>query len=146
MPTFVKGDMWTAFGRTDLFLFTSNPVVNKRGQAVMGRGIALQVARRFPEAQLLFGSLLSNTNLPHTGVLGKFDDQLLGWFRVKDHFAQDAKPSIIQKSANLLSIVAPFYPRIDLNFPGIGNGKLSRDEVLPLLEVLPSNVNVWEFE
>src|SRR5687768_10734729 len=146
MPVFVKGDMWDIFGKTDLFLFTSNPVVNKRGLAVMGRGIARQVAERYPRAQETFGKMLSGSYLPYVGVIGKFDGQLVGWFRVKDHFAQDAKLSIIERSATLLRDRASAYDRIDLNFPGIGNGKLPREDVLPLLQRLPDNVHIWEYE
>jgi len=36
--------------------------------------------------------------------------------------------------------------RIDLNFPGIGNGKLPRHQVLYLLEDLPDNIHVWEYD
>jgi len=35
--------------------------------------------------------------------------------------------------------------RIDLNFPGIGNGRLSPDQVLPLIKQLPDNVHVWRY-
>ena len=35
------------------------------------------------------------------------------------------------------------YNRVDLNFPGIGNGKLLMEDVLPVIDCLGDNVNVW---
>lgn len=146
MAVFERGDMFSVWGKTDLFLFTSNPIVNKRGLAVMGRGIARQVADRYPLAQEMFGATLLGGYARNVGVLGKFDGQLLGWFRVKDHFAQQARTNIIEASVRHLSVAARGFARVDLNFPGIGNGGLPREEVLPLLTALPDNVHIWEFE
>lgn len=145
MPILERGDMWSVFGSTDLFLFTSNPVVNKRGLAVMGRGIAKQLADRYPKVQKAFGTLLNTYKLPNAGIIGIFDGQLIGWCRVKDHFAQPAKISIIENSLKIVAALADYHDRIDINFPGIGNGGLAREDVLPLLSVLPDNVHVWEY-
>lgn len=146
MPVFERGDMFSVWGSTDLFLFTSNPIVNKRGLAVMGRGIARQVADRCPAAQEMFGYILLGGFARDVGVLGKYDGQLLGWFRVKDHFIRQARTDIIRASVRHLAVAAKGFDRVDLNFPGIGNGGLSREEVLPLLVALPDNVHIWEFE
>lgn len=146
MPTFERGDMFSMWGKTDLFLFTSNPVVNKQGLAVMGRGIAKQVADKYPEVRRQFGQLLSSMRMSNVGMIGIYDSQLVGWFRVKDHFAQPAKVSIISSSVNRLGIIADGYDRIDLNFPGIGNGQLSREDVLPMLMDLPDHVHIWEYD
>lgn len=35
------------------------------------------------------------------------------------------------------------YPLVYLPFPGVGLGGLKKEEVKPLLDVLPSNVTVW---
>lgn len=133
--------MW---GDTDLFLFTSNPVVNKQGLAVMGRGIAKQLADAQPDVRQHFGRVLSAPRPANVGVLGWYDWQMVGWFRVKDHFAQDAKTGIINASMLMLKALSPGFNRIDMNFPGIGNGKLAREDVLPIIEQLPDNVHVWE--
>lgn len=68
---------------------------------------------------------------------------------VKDHWQEDAKLSIIEESAICLDnwlFDMTSDIRVDLNFPGIGNGKLKREDVLPLLERLPDNVHIWEYE
>ena len=40
MPHFQRGDLWTAFAPTNLFLITTNSTIRKDGALVMGRGIA----------------------------------------------------------------------------------------------------------
>ncbi len=35
---------------------------------------------------------------------------------------------------------------VALNFPGIGYGGLNRNEVLPIISILPDNVEIWEKE
>lgn len=147
-----KGNMFDMWGYTDLFLFTSNPVASKTtGKAVMGRGIAREVADRCPLARDVFGKVLLAPRPANVGILGYFGDeherdQLLGWFRVKDHFAQDARLNIIESSVETLSAIAPGFERIDLNFPGIGNGNLAREDVLPVISTLPDNVYIWEYD
>lgn len=151
MPTFVKGDMWSIFGKTDLFMITTNPIKRKDGAVVMGRGIAKQAKDRFPNLPYRFGqvrdpAVVGYQGLTPTGVIGRFDDQRIGFFMVKDHWRQPAKLDIIEDSVSDLSEWAHHFERIDLNFPGIGNGKLTREDVLPLLLKLPDNVHVWEYE
>lgn len=144
--------MWSVFGETDLFLITTNPVVRKDGAVVMGRGIALQAKTRFPKLPFDFGSRLKKLEelkrVRKMGTIGVYEHQPVGFFMVKDHFAQEAKLSIIQSSVRDLLVFlydGPEDYRVDLNFPGIGNGRLSREEVLPIIEQLPDNVHVWEY-
>lgn len=145
-----RGNMWDVFGKTDLFLVTTNPIVNKQGLAVMGRGIAKQAADRFPTIRADFAKvIMSPVRVWDCDAIGEYDGQRVGYFMVKAHWAEPAKLDVIQQSVDdLLQWIeesdAPLN-RIDLNFPGIGNGKLKREDVLPLLQVLPDNVHVWEF-
>lgn len=151
MPTFVKGNMWDVFGNTDLFLITTNPIQRQDGAVVMGRGIAKQMKDRFPEFPYDFGQYLQNLKSyvsalpPRVGVVGRYDDQLVGYFMVKDHWRDVALPNVIAESTKHLQDIAANYQRVDLNFPGIGNGRLKREDVIPLLDPLPSNVHVWEY-
>ena len=56
--------------------------------------------------------------------------------------------TIIEKATELLNLLAENRPeqRWDINFPGIGNGYLKREDVLKIIENLPDNVYVWERE
>lgn len=144
--------MWDVFGKTGLFLITTNPIRRKDGAVVMGRGIAREAALRFPELPFDFGRRLGPEVVGYqacgesTGVIGTYDQQQVGFFMVKRHWAEDADPQIINDSVtDLMEWACHRFTRIDLNFPGIGNGKLRRDDVLPLIKRLPDNVHVWEY-
>lgn len=149
MAKFEKGNMWDMFGKTDLFLITTNPIVTKAGKLVMGRGIAQQMRDNFPGSDVELARIVRAFphnpvgNLYYEPIFGK---QSVGYFMVKDHWGEPAKIPIIMRSVARLIEIAPSWRRIDLNFPGIGYGKLSREEVLPLLETLPDNVHIWEYE
>lgn len=145
-----RGNMWDIFGKTGLFLLTTNPIRRKDGAVVMGRGIAKEAKERYPDLPYRFGKRLDSKDAKGqralTGEIDTFDDQIVGFFMVKNHWADEAVPSIIEDSVNDLLSWAPHHLyRIDLNFPGIGNGRLSRDIVLPIIEKLPDNVHVWEY-
>ena len=155
-----KGNMWDVFGKTDLFMLTTNPIRRKDGAIVMGRGIAKQAADKYPKLPYDFGYRLAQAEHAQgyievmypvdIGIIGTYDTQMIGWFMVKDHWRNPADPAIIKRSVNFLTGWANgrtrTWNRIDLNFPGIGNGKLKREDVLPLIEKLPDNVHVWEYE
>lgn len=164
MPQFEKGNMFDVWGSSDLFLFTSNPIVNKQGLAVMGRGIAKQLADKVPYIRKDFADYLHKSRGAYPmAVLGSYVidgvTQRVGYFMVKTHWAEAAKLDVIADSVDALIACLtelhwfteevegdPFNFRVDLNFPGIGNGKLKREEVLPLLLELPEYVHIWEYE
>lgn len=149
-----KGNMWDVFGKTDLFLVTTNPIINKRGELVMGRGIAKQMRDMIPNSAKEYAEMVRigfTLGRPYVHTLyyqPVFGHQTVGYFMVKDHWADPAKLSIIMHSTAALIDIAHRPERksyrIDLNFPGIGNGKLKREEVLPIIEQLPDNVHIWE--
>jgi hypothetical protein len=153
MPAYERGDMWDVFGKTDLFLITTNPIRKKDGAVVMGRGIALQMKERFPDLPYAFGkrlSLLDELFGQHkcfVDSIGNYENQLVGFFMVKNHWRDAADPRVIEESVWELQqwIGDEVFHRVDLNFPGIGNGKLKREDVLPLLEPLPNCVHIWEY-
>ena len=151
-----KGDMWSIFGKTRIFLITTNFQRNAQGLAVMGRGIANEAALRFPEIREDFAKRLEDSidlqayddalHPVYTGIIGKYDGQVLGWFMTKRHWKDPSTLDIIRDSVRELKRWQDIAERIDLNFPGIGNGKLKREDVLPIIEQLPDNVHVWERE
>lgn len=155
-----KGNMWDVFGHTDIFFLTTNPVIRSDGAVVMGRGIAKEAKERFPKLPFDFANRirhLRNGGPVRVNIIGRYDNQNVGFFMVKDHWAEEAKLSIIEESvAELCDKLTPrgqrfcstkylHDVRVDLNFPGIGNGKLRREDVLPIIEQLPDNVHVWEY-
>jgi hypothetical protein len=68
-------------------------------------------------------------------------------FQVKNHYRDLARLDLIESAVRMLDNTARRLRPKDsysLNFPGIGNGGLPRSAVLPLLQVLPDNITVWE--
>lgn len=143
-----RGDMWDVYGATDLFLITTNPIINKQDKLVMGRGIAKEFAERFPEGPTEFAKMVRAfparycSEVYYEPVFGR---QWVGYFMVKRHWKEPAHIPTIMRSTSSLIEIAASGRRIDLNFPGIGNGKLQRERVLPIIQTLPDNVHVWEY-
>lgn len=147
-----KGNMWDVFGK-GIFMITTNPIRRNDGAVVMGRGIALEAKKRYPQLPYDFGRQLENgwavMDQQFVGLIGFYDETPIYHFMVKDHWREPAKLEIIQNSVR--AIIHDEYlkflegKRVDLNFPGIGNGKLKREDVLPLLQLLPDNFHVWEY-
>ena len=55
----VKGDIWKS--DCDIIAITTNGVVKKNGELVMGRGIASQAKQRYPDIPKILGA--NNTNI-----------------------------------------------------------------------------------
>ena len=148
------GNMWSVFGKTDLWLFTGNSCVTKGGELVMGRGLALEVKNKCPGIARMFGIMIGSRQ-PVYGLKVPSEEstiltggQRVGVFQVKQHFKDAASLALIGYSVirlkGYIKVVSP--KRIDLNFPGIGYGKLPREQVLPVIDELPDCVHVWEFD
>lgn len=137
-----KGDMWSVFNTAKIFMITTNPIRRKDGAVVMGRGIAREAKERFPDLPYHFGRRLESNGNQFVGCIS----DPIWYFMVKDHWAQPAKLEIIDASVEdcLYKFNEFDGMRVDLNFPGIGNGQLSREDVLPLMERLPDNFHIWE--
>jgi len=143
----VTGDMFT--GRCDVLLVTTNAVVRNDGRLVMGRGAARTAVLKYPKCDLVFGSMVRDFG-PNYGVLyyAPKPDLRLGIFQVKQHWADKADLHLIQRSVDVLrSTCTNLWKNrsVRLNFPGIGNGRLTEEQVLPLLRDLPDNVTIWKW-
>jgi hypothetical protein len=55
---YAQGDIWNFLGLYDAICVTTNGTVTKNGEAVMGRGIALEAKTRFPGLEFRFGKML----------------------------------------------------------------------------------------
>ena len=143
----LKGNMWETWPTTDYFIFTGNSFIKRNGALVMGRGIAREVRDKWPGIDIEIGREISK-RIPIFGFYGLVLGKKIGVFQVKRDFADPADLDLIAESADLLQIEAENHPhtRYALNFPGIGNGHLKYDHVLPLLKHLPDNVNIWQFK
>lgn len=150
-----KGDMWSVYGKTDLFCITTNSIIKNNGELVMGKGIAKEAAFRIPNLPKVAGTLINKRtcetlNNKYGLLIVPSLMQNLGLFQVKYNWKDEADLELIEYSTNRLIEFTNdqlYYQsdlRIDLNFPGIGNGRLNRNKVLPIIEKLPDSVHVWE--
>lgn len=141
-----RGDMWSVFDKSDHFCITTNSYIRKDGALVMGRGIAKEAAQRIPGIEFRAGRQVK-LECGHLGVYQPIYCDPIVLFQVKRHFSSPASIDLIRLSCAALSVWASAHTndRFDLNFPGVGNGKLRREDVLPIINTLPDNVHVWEY-
>lgn len=171
MPEFVTGNLWDELdpGGAEIVLVTTNATLrNGDNGLVMGRGAALEVKERFPGIDAVFGCLLQAKGLYHwqryagpratapygvllTPVKYQGRSLLVGAFQVKWHFKDKADLALIAWSAGTLNgYLRATTDRngstrtVALNFPGIGNGGLTKEEVAPLLLGLPDTVRIYD--
>ena len=117
----------------------------------MGRGIARQARDRFPGLDLALGRDIATVcgHLGHYHLLlsPRWPAAKLGAFQVKTHYARPASPALIRQSAIALLSWCEEHPGavVHLNYPGIGNGRLRRGDVLPIVARLPDQVAIWEY-
>lgn len=134
-------------GPKGMFLVTGNSYIRNDGELVMGRGAAKQAKVRFPKLPLILGQMISHLDFYGFAYVEHTHLGCLGVFQVKYNFMDPAEVPLIRRSAQALDKYATERPdwRFDLNFPGIGNGKLQVDEVIDLITPLPDNIHVWSW-
>lgn len=143
-----KGNMWDVFGKTDMFCITTNATIKKNGALVMGRGIARQARDKLLGIDREAGKIIADLYDYYLVRIGVYGDQNVFAFQVKHEYYNKAELDLIRRSSYKLFGKILFYgiERVDLNFPGIGNGGLPREEVLPIISLLPDIVHVWELK
>lgn len=162
----MKGNMLDVIEQSHMFVITTNGVLRKDGSLVMGKGIAKQISDKYPTIPHLAGEAISaggfkktyHANWKHSDFAHRYHFlQLPGTsiclFQVKTAWWDNAKLFLIHQSAlEMKAAIDKFInlnkcePVVHMNFPGIGNGGLSKEVVLPHLEsVLPDFVHVWEY-
>ena len=143
-----QGDIWSAFEQADLFLVTTNSVLIRHGALVMGAGIARQAVERFPGLDAALGSVVRQAGDTYGLLVSpRWPEAKLGAFQTKANWKEGSSPALITFSTGKLLEWCKEHPtaQVHLNMPGVGLGGLSREQVLPILELLPDTVTVWEY-
>lgn len=146
----VTGNLWTY--PADIRVITTNGFVKNNGEAVMGRGCALEAAQRWPDLPRTLGRLLRQHGNhvfavpPSVGILNLYT------FPVKHRWMERADLALIERSAHELvealhlDLPAPFSGVCVIPRPGCGNGQLLWRDVRPLLErVLDDKFHIITF-
>lgn len=143
----VEGRLDYAAGweRPDVYVFTGNPIRRKDGAVVMGRGAAKEVRDNYPTVPYAIGEYLKARPYANLALANVGPEQDIIWFKVKHHWRADADLALIYDSAYALGLIARLSEETTyhMNFPGVGNGRLRYEDVLPILEKLPDNVLIY---
>ena len=143
----VKQDLWNLVDLPAIYVVTTNSYIKNNGSLVMGRGAASQAVNKIPGIAFDCGKAIANVGDPYSFLVIHHPTQIkagFGIFQVKRFWGSDAELSLIEQSANRLSEFARKYPNltIRMNYPGIGNGGLSREDVEPLIKELAKVVTI----
>ncbi len=142
----IFGNLWEV--EADLRVISTNPIVNRHAAAVMGRGCALEAKARVPEIEYHFAKLLKTHGNRVMRLAKLADGSVLGSYPVKHHWKEEADPALIERSARQLVALANKFGHTNvlLPRPGCGNGKLSWEQVEPILsEILDNRFTVITF-
>jgi len=151
----ITGEMFNAnWERCDALLVTTNAHKRTDQSIVMGRGAAKQLALMVDGIDVDFGRQIDHLK-PYGIVWSKYELDIgewnvpyLGAFQVKRSFKDKASLDLIERSCVMLDRWCRAHPRakVRLNYPGIGNGGLSEDEVRPVLEecLNMKQVSIWK--
>jgi hypothetical protein len=139
----IKGNIWDHHrgGPTDkpfsdacAVVVTTNGIIRKDGRAVMGAGIALQAAQRFKDLPNLLANALRN----YGNILFYYPNWNLFTFPTKHDFKMPSDLALIERSTiQLASVLVDEkykYLRVIMTKPGCGYGKLSWNQVEPILD------------
>lgn len=145
----IYGDAWELFDTNEYFglFITTNGDVKANGEADMGKGIALECLKRYPEAALYLGErLIARRNIPTIIEMTPYG--LIYSFPVKNHWFEKADIELIKESCRFWMVMTPvddltdpndlFTPKFLLPRPGCGAGAggLKWEDVKKVIEPL----------
>lgn len=140
-----RGNLWKL--DSDLVVITTNGFVKNNGEAVMGRGCALEARQQYPNLPAQLGERLTRFG-NHVHVFLLPDDYWLATFPVKHNWFERADPELIWRSAYELvdQVSAGNFKQVVLPRPGCGNGLLRWEDIRHRLdEILDDRFTVVTF-
>lgn len=144
-----QGNIFLDDSVLDYICITTNSVLNTKGELVMGKGIALAAKKAVPSLPRLFADSIKLKNKSKSDHIQK-DYYLVNVgkyiaFQTKRHWREPSPIELVVGSIQRLERLALKYPNFTfgLPFPGVHNGGLTKEQVLPYLHHLPNNVTVY---
>jgi hypothetical protein len=138
---------WKKIELPSMYIITTNGIIGDNNELVMGLGIAREATKKIKGIKQICGKIIKEKGMPIDKYNSKFlyyflpilenkGKNFFGIFQVKLDWRKGASLDIIEKSCMVLSEYIRKNPNINyrMNFPGVGAGKLSVKEVLPVLE------------
>lgn len=119
----------------DAVCVTTNGIVKKNGEAVMGAGIAKEANIRYNVARELGNKLHKSGN--HCYIIGKADKAIVS-FPTKNNWADDSSIELIEQSCHEIKQLADQnnWTRILLPMVGCGCGHLNSNTVRSLMSTI----------
>lgn len=126
---------------------TTNSIVKRNGELVMGAGVALEAKTINPELPKLFGDWILRKNIVggFYGIIPPLDGKHFA-IQTKRHYKDKSNIMDVRISIETLKDVAEKRPNktFAIAFPAINNGGLKEEDVIPHLNILPENVYVYK--
>jgi len=121
---------------------TTNGIIKRNGDLVMGAGIAKQAVQRFPRLpRILAQHVKARGNIPCLVPECKIIS-----FPTKHNWRNPSDPNLIIQSARLAMDLLPKDCTCAMSRPGCGNGSLKWEQVKPLIEdILDDRFIVYSF-
>lgn len=119
----IQGDFWSVYKQYDVICVTTNGVIKKNGELVMGAGIAKQFNLRFKNlAKLLGEAVQERGNIPLLVRTNK-DNPVICTFPTKHHWREMSDIKLILRSAQRIKEITKGASVLATK-PGCGNGGL----------------------
>ncbi len=137
----IKEDLFKYVGKGRAILVTTNQVLNRNGDLVMGAGAAKAAALRWPQLPRMAAMSRHSVDL----VFQDTDGTWVGIFPTKKSWKDPADVKLIRKSIKELNFMAIYTKDIEfhVNMPGIGLGGLSYQTVENLIKELLTETNIY---
>jgi hypothetical protein len=130
----IIGNIWDV--PCDIICVTTNLCINSKGEAIMGKGIALQAKEKDPSTAIVLGELLQH-GIIRPNPIGSYNKKSIYSFPTKIDWRFKSSLELIHYSSLQLKEVwnyAPDNTTICITRPGCGNGGLSWDTVKNILK------------
>jgi hypothetical protein len=151
------GNIWDNWEQDQLLLATSNGVLDRNNNLVMGAGMAKQLCNHVPTiagkpTQTIFGGAVKKHGKwvksyyeYGTIISPTFPTVNVGLFQTKGHWKDDSDLLLIARATEMLRQWCKINPTVTvhLNMPGVGLGNLTYHDVYEIISVLSSKVSVW---
>ncbi|MFA6089881.1 MAG: hypothetical protein WC755_08540 [Candidatus Woesearchaeota archaeon] len=132
----IKGNIWDFHSQGKWVIITTNGIIDRNNKAVMGVGVALEAATKFPNIpSKLAEKIKQKGNLPFL-----FLDEQIITLPVKNDWKEKADLHLLETSIAILSEaqkileIRGYTDNIYMVWPGCGAGGRTKKEVRPILE------------
>lgn len=131
----VTGDLWEFHTQNNYVVITTNGNVNSQGLAVMGKGIALQAAKRYPKIREKLGYWLKTFGnivyiIPEFTII-TFPTKHNWWEKSDLNLIETSCIQLVNKIESRINMIGK---KVYLPRPGCENGKLDWEtQVKPIL-------------